>query len=162
MRFNVFRVTFMAGGLLALVTSGCDGGSNSGVNATGGTRSNAPPSSAKAMQHQWPIDLRHVTITKDDKLVLPRAEYWSKHDTPVEEIRTILSALSSVEKERWLRDHHHVSGGDEAGWLVFSDGHRVKWVLRPGRLAYLEYDDDTRLYLAETKGDAGRQKGHHY
>src|SRR5688572_22417172 len=109
------------------------------------------PSTSTALRHSWPIDLRHAEIMKDDKLVLKRSEYWSQLDTPIEEVRKSLSEFVAVDKDTWLHQYHHVSGGDQAGWIILPNGERIKWMLRPGGLAYVEYADGTQVYLAKRK-----------
>jgi hypothetical protein len=109
-----------------------------------------PPSSMPTL-HPWPIDLQNVEMSKDDKLVLHRTEYWAHLDTPIEDVRKSLSKFVVVDKDTWLHQYHHVSGGDQGGWIIFPDGERIKWILRPGGLAYIEYADGTIVYLAEAK-----------
>lgn len=117
--------------------------------STSSEAADTEPAGQGAAREPWPpADLGRADIVSDDALVLDRSGREHVRETSPADVRQALSGYQAVEKTRWLREYHHVAGQDQAGWLVLPDGTRLKWVLRPGGLAYVQYPDGTTIFLA--------------
>jgi hypothetical protein len=64
---------------------------------------------------------------------------------------TILKSYHEVTKENWEHGYSHVGLADRTGYIILDDGRRIKWMIRPGGLAWLEFSNGKRLYLAKEK-----------
>ena len=51
----------------------------------------------------------------------------------------ILRDSVEVDKERWLHRSSHVAFGDRTGHVILEGGENIRWLVRPGGLAWLEF-----------------------
>ena len=63
------------------------------------------------------------------------------------DVREFLSKAHVVSEWKWLHEYSHVAFGDRMGHLTLHDGTSLRWMIRPGGLAYLESEDGRKLYL---------------
>jgi hypothetical protein len=56
-----------------------------------------------------------------------------------------------VEEEHWRNGYSHVTFEDRTGYVILKDGRKVKWVVKPGGLAWLEFPSGKKMYLAAEK-----------
>ena len=62
----------------------------------------------------------------------------------------ILKQYYCVSREHWLHGYHHISLKDGvSGYLVMKNGEKVKWLVKPDGLAWLEFADGKKIFLAK-------------
>ncbi len=64
------------------------------------------------------------------------------------ELEDILSTWYQVSQVHWQHGYSHVALGDRKGTIKLKDGATVSWMVRPGGLARLAFQDETVMYLA--------------
>ncbi len=64
------------------------------------------------------------------------------------DLEEVLSTWCRVSQEHWQHGYSHVAFGDRTGTIKLKDGSAIKWMLRPGGLATLTFQDGTVLYIA--------------
>ena len=64
------------------------------------------------------------------------------------DLERILSSYISVSKDVWADSYSHVAGGTRSGTAILSNGFSIKWMVFPGGLALIKYDDGKEVYLA--------------
>jgi hypothetical protein len=67
------------------------------------------------------------------------------------DLEGVLRDYYVVEKEHWLHGYSHVGLADRTGRIVLKNGKKVEWMVKPGGLAWLKFDDGKKVYLAESK-----------
>lgn len=60
----------------------------------------------------------------------------------------ILEAYFEVDEERWKHLYSHVAFGDRTGHVILSDGRKIKWMVKPAGLAWLEFPSGQKMFLA--------------
>lgn len=73
--------------------------------------------------------------------------YFAKLKVTCADAREFLSKAHVVSERQWLHEYSHVAHGDRTGRLVLHDGTSLRWLIRPGGLAYLEFADGHKVYL---------------
>jgi len=61
---------------------------------------------------------------------------------------SLFPITSIVEEEHWRHGYSHVGGGDRTGHVILKDGKKVNWMVRPGGLAWLKFENGKKMYLA--------------
>ena len=64
-------------------------------------------------------------------------------------LEDILLTWYRVSQEHWRHGYSHVAFGDRTGTIKLKDGTAIRWMVRPGGLARLTFQDGTTLYLAK-------------
>ncbi len=64
------------------------------------------------------------------------------------DIEEVLRTWYQVSQEHWQHGYSHVALGDRTGTIKLKDGTTIRWMVRPGGLAELTFQDGTVLYLA--------------
>lgn len=64
------------------------------------------------------------------------------------DIEEVLSKWYQVSQEHWQHGYSHVAFGDKTGTIKLKDGRSIRWMVRPGGLAELAFEDGTTIYLA--------------
>ena len=67
------------------------------------------------------------------------------------DLETILTTYHQVGEEHWKHGYSHVAFADRTGHVTLKDGRTIRWLVRPGGLAWLQFPGGTRLYLAAEK-----------
>jgi hypothetical protein len=67
------------------------------------------------------------------------------------DFNTILKDYFQVEEEHWRNGYSHVTFEDRTGYVILKDGRKVKWMVKPGGLAWLEFPSGKKMYLAAEK-----------
>jgi len=65
------------------------------------------------------------------------------------ELEDILCTWYRVSQEHWRHGYSHVAFADRTGTIKLKDGTAIRWMVRPGGLAKLTFQDGTALYLAK-------------
>jgi len=74
-------------------------------------------------------------------------DYWKDFVFTCEELRQALTHAKVVPEDKWRHEYSHVAGGDRYGHLLLADGTRVRWMVRPGGLGWLEWPNEQKLHL---------------
>ena len=64
------------------------------------------------------------------------------------DLETVLNDYYAISREHWEHGYSHVLDGRRTGILILKDGIDIKWMVKPGGLATLEFRDGTVTYLA--------------
>lgn len=67
------------------------------------------------------------------------------------DLAQILETYYQVTEDEWRHMYSHVAFGDRTGHVVLNDRRTIKWMVRPGGLAVLEFPGGARLYLARER-----------
>ena len=73
--------------------------------------------------------------------------YFSNISVTCADVTQFLSEAHVVSEWQWLHEYSHVAFGDRTGHLTLHDGTSLRWMIRPGGLAYLEFTDGRKVYL---------------
>jgi len=73
--------------------------------------------------------------------------YWSAFTVSCQDLLRFLADATVIPEARWTRGYSHVAGGDRYGYLALADGMRLRWMVRPGGLAWLEWPEGQKTYL---------------
>jgi hypothetical protein len=73
--------------------------------------------------------------------------YFSGLSVTCADVTEFLSQAVVVSEEQWLHNYNHVGDGDRTGHLTLHDGSVLRWLVRPGGLAYLESAKGRKVYL---------------
>ena len=79
------------------------------------------------------------------------SDYFKDFKVTQKKLDTILNKYFQVEEEHWKNGYSHVAFGDRTGHVIMKDGRKVKWMVRPGGLAWLEFPSGKKMYLAAEK-----------
>lgn len=63
----------------------------------------------------------------------------------------ILKEYYQVEEDHWMHGYSHVAFGDRTGHVTLKDGRTLKWMVKPGGLAWLEFPSGKKMFLAASK-----------
>ena len=75
------------------------------------------------------------------------ADSWKSFRVSCEQLKLELLKARVVSEFEWRHEYSHVSGGDRSGLIGLRDGASVRWMVRPGGLALLEWPDGAKLHL---------------
>lgn len=78
-------------------------------------------------------------------------DYFKDFKVTKKDFSVILKEYFQVEEEHWKHGYSHVGLGDRSGHLILKDGSKVRWTVRPGGLAWLEFPRGKKIYLAREK-----------
>ena len=67
------------------------------------------------------------------------------------EFEAILKDYYQVEEDHWMHGYSHVAFGDRTGHVTLKDGRTIKWMVKPGGLAWLEFPSGKKMFLAASK-----------
>jgi hypothetical protein len=77
--------------------------------------------------------------------------YFKDFKVTQKDFEAILRDYYQVEEEHWKNGYSHVGEGDRTGHVVLKDGRRIKWMVRPGGLAWLEFPSGKKMFLVREK-----------
>lgn len=76
------------------------------------------------------------------------------------DIENILRTWHQISKSHWEHGYSHVANEDRTGTIKLKNGTTIRWMVRPGGLATVTFENGTKLYLAEElthwKNNAGQ------
>lgn len=99
-----------------------------------------------------------VQFTADSALPAPTgARHFESFRVDSAGLAAILQHWFAVSRQNWEHNYSHVAFGDRTGSARLRSGHTVRWLVRPGGLAFLEYPDGHRIYLVSCVNDWGRE-----
>lgn len=67
------------------------------------------------------------------------------------DLAAVLRDYVQVSEDHWKHRYSHVAFGDRTGHVVLKDGRKLKWMVKPGGLAWLEFPRGFRMFLAKEK-----------
>lgn len=76
-----------------------------------------------------------------------RGDEWASLAVSCMGLLRALPAAAIVTETQWWHEYSHVSGGQRYGYLVLHDGVRLRWMVKPGGLAWLSWPDGSKVYL---------------
>ncbi len=79
---------------------------------------------------------------------IPVRTHFKDFKVERKELEDILRAWYQVSQEHWLHGYSHVALEDRTGTIKLKEGTGISWMVRPGGLAELIFQDGTVLYLA--------------
>jgi hypothetical protein len=80
--------------------------------------------------------------------VIPARTHFKDFTVDNKDLENILSTWYQVSQEHWLHGYSHVALADRTGTIKLKDGTTISWMVRPGGLAELTFQDGTALHLA--------------
>jgi hypothetical protein len=66
-----------------------------------------------------------------------------------QDIEKVLRSWHQVSQEHWQHGYSHVAFRDRTGTIRLKDGTLIRWLVKPGGLAMLAFQDGTVLHLAK-------------
>ena len=79
--------------------------------------------------------------------VPPGADHFARFRIDSTTLAEILTSWSPVSPEAWGHHYSHVAFGDRTGSALLAPGGWVRWLVRPGGLAFLTFSDGRRVFL---------------
>ena len=64
-----------------------------------------------------------------------------------------MTTYHQVGEEHWKHGYSHVAFADRTGQVTLKDRRTIRWLVRPGGLACLEFPGGAKMYLAAEKTD---------
>jgi hypothetical protein len=104
---------------------------------------------AKALIEAGRLNPNEIKEFVADPIKLP--DYFKDFKIMQKDLKTILSDYYLVDEEHWKHGYSHVGMGNRTGHLILKDGKKVDWMVKPGGLAWLKFENGKKLYLAEGK-----------
>jgi hypothetical protein len=74
-----------------------------------------------------------------------------------EDVVDLLAEARVITERQWRHEYSHVAFGDRTGRLTLRNGTVLRWLVRPGGLAFLEWPDGQRTYLVRCCGGRPRE-----
>ena len=68
------------------------------------------------------------------------------------QLEDVLSTYSEVSEHDWLYNYSHVALNDQNGTIKLIDGATINWLVRPGGLAVLTFQDGKKIFLVKDRG----------
>ena len=65
------------------------------------------------------------------------------------DLEDVLHTWHQVSQEHWQHGYSHVAFGDRTGTIKLKDGTAIRWMVKPGGLAILTFQNGTKMYLAK-------------
>jgi hypothetical protein len=96
---------------------------------------------------QVPTAAQIASCSADPVANASNSYFWKLRVTCAD-FMEFLSQADVVTEEQWLHNYSHVGDGDRTGRLTLHGGSVVRWMVRPGGLAYLEFAEGRKIYLA--------------
>ena len=72
--------------------------------------------------------------------------------------REFLAKGKVISASQWRHVYSHAAFGDRTGRLTLRDRTVLRWLVRPGGLAYLEWPDGRKTYLVRWRGGVLRYR----
>jgi hypothetical protein len=82
-----------------------------------------------------------------DPVARPSGGAFSSLRVSCDDVLEFLAKGKVVSASQWRHVYSHVAFGDRTGRLTLRDGTVLRWLVRPGGLAHLEWPDGRRTYL---------------
>jgi len=79
---------------------------------------------------------------------LPARTHFNDFKVERKDLEEVLRKWYQVSENHWRHGYSHVAFGDRTGTIKLKDGTTIRWMVRPGGLATLTFQDGTALYLA--------------
>jgi len=81
--------------------------------------------------------------------LIPARAHFQDFKVERDNIEEVLRTWYQVPQEHWQHGYSHVAFGDRTGTIKLKDGTTIRWMVRPGGLAKLAFQDGTAMYLAK-------------
>ncbi len=79
---------------------------------------------------------------------LPERTHFMNFKVERKDLEDILHTWYQVSQDHWEHGYSHVAFEDRTGTIKLKDGTTIRWMVKPGGLATLTFQDGTILYLA--------------
>ncbi len=86
-----------------------------------------------------------------DPIPFAASSHFKDFKIAQKDLEGILKNYFQVEEEHWRHGYSHVAFGDRTGHVILHDGRKLKWMVKPGGLAWLEFPTGKKMYLAAEK-----------
>ena len=86
-----------------------------------------------------------------DPISFSSSDHFKDFKVTQKDFEAILKNYFRVEEEKWKHGYSHVAFRDRTGHVILKDGRKIKWMVRPGGLAWLEFPDGKKMFLAASK-----------
>jgi len=80
-----------------------------------------------------------------------RVDYFKDFKVTQKDFEAILKDYFQVEEEHWKHGYSHVAEGTRTGHIILKDDRQIKWMVKPGGLAWLEFPSGKKMFLAASK-----------
>ena len=77
------------------------------------------------------------------------SDYFKDFKVTQKDLESVLKDYSQVEEDHWKHGYSHVAFGDRTGHVVLNNGRKIKWMVKPGGLAWLEFPSGKKMFLAK-------------
>jgi hypothetical protein len=78
-------------------------------------------------------------------------DFFKEFKVTQKDLEAVLKDYVQVAEERWKNGYSHVAFGDRTGHMILKDGRKIKWMVKPGNLAWLEFPSGKKTFLAGSK-----------
>ncbi len=95
-----------------------------------------------------PTDIKEFVA---DPIPALGSDYFKDFKVTQKYFNSILKGYFEVEEQYWKNGYSHVAFGNRTGHVTLKDGSKIKWMVKPGGLAWLEFPDGKRMFLAAEK-----------
>ena len=72
---------------------------------------------------------------------------WKPAQVTCDDVVAFLMEAKAVSQDAWLHSYSHVAHSDYTGTITLRTGERVRWLIRPGGLGSLTFQDGQELFL---------------
>jgi hypothetical protein len=79
------------------------------------------------------------------------SDYFKDFKITQKDFEIILKDYHQIDEEHWKHGYSHVAFGDRNGHVILKDGRKIKWMVKPGGLAWLEFPGGKKIFLAANK-----------
>lgn len=97
-----------------------------------------------------PEDIRQFVANPASREEISDSNYFTVTRADLEKI---LKNWHQVSPDHWSHGYSHVGFGARTGHIILRDGRKVRWLVKLGGLAYLQFPDRAKLHLALEKTD---------
>ncbi len=96
---------------------------------------------------------------------IPAWSHWAEFKIDRTAFLKVLTTWHQVSSEHWRLGYSHVGLEDRTGTIRLKDGTSIRWMVKPGGLAYLSLPSGETIFLAKElsrwKGTAESGSGEH-
>lgn len=79
----------------------------------------------------------------------PARAHFKDFKVERKDLEDVLRTWHQVSQEHWQHGYSHVAFGDRTGTIKLKDGTTISWMVKPGGLATLAFQNGTKMYLAK-------------
>jgi hypothetical protein len=80
---------------------------------------------------------------------IPARTHFKTFKVERKDLEDVLRTWHQVSEDHWRHGYNYPVGEDRTGTITLKDGTSIKWMVKPGGVAALTFQDGTILYLAK-------------